>query len=210
VWFQPAGTIRHNVARALSNSFATEENMDVENSSSSSSSCTSELSDPESIKSSVSQTISSVHHHQKAAGRTQRFSSSSATRHEFPTSNSAGLEFQRTPNRANSKPWRTGSCSAAAASPSNIRSMISAGTLHRGGSGSQQLHISKSLSQNFVEMDFELEEDSSFWNDHNVQVEFFPSFIHFFLNVFLEFLIVDVVEILEETDYLRLNLEKPK
>lgn len=185
--------------------------MDVENSSSSSSSCTSELSDPESIKSSVSQTISSVHHHQKAAGRTQRFSSSSsATRHEFPTSNSAGLEFQRTPNRANSKPWRTGSCSAAAASPSNIRSMISAGTLHRGGSGSQQLHISKSLSQNFVEMDFELEEDSSFWNDHNVQVEFFPSFIHFFLNVFLEFLIVDVVEILEETDYLRLNLEKPK
>ncbi|CAK9265534.1 unnamed protein product [Sphagnum jensenii] len=167
-----AGTIRHNVARALSNSFATEENIDVENSSSSSSSCTSELSDPESIKSSVSQTISSVHHHQKAAGRTQRFSSSSssATRHEFPTSNSAGLEFQRTPNRANSKPWRTGSCSAAAASPSNIRSMISAGTLHRGGSGSQQLHISKSLSQNFVEMDFELEEDSSFWNDHNVQV----------------------------------------
>lgn len=186
--------------------------MDVENSSSSSSSCTSELSDPESIKSSVSQTRSSVHHHQKAAGRTQRFSSSSssATRHEFPTSNSAGLEFQRTPNRANSKPWRTGSCSAAAASPSNIRSIMSAGTLYRGGSGSQQLHISKSLSQNFVEMDFELEEDSSFWNDHNVQVEFFPFFIHFFLSVFVEFLIVDVVEILEEMDYLRLNLEKPK
>ncbi len=186
--------------------------MDVENSSSSSSSCTSELSDPESIKSSVSQTRSSVHHHQKAAGRSQRFSSSSssATRHEFPTSNSAGLEFQRTPNRANSKPWRTGSCSAAAASPSNIRSIMSAGTLHRGGSGSQQLHISKSLSQNFVEMDFELEEDSSFWNDHNVQVEFFPFFTHLFLNVFVEFLIVDVVEILEETDYLRLNLDKPK
>ncbi len=186
--------------------------MDVENSSSSSSSCTSELSDPESIKSSVSQTRSSVHHHQKAAGRTQRFSSSSssATRHEFPTSNSAGLEFQRTPNRANSKPWRTGSCSAAAASPSNVRSIMSAGTLHRGGSGSQQLHISKSLSQNFVEMDFELEEDSSFWNDHNVQVEFFPSFILFFKIVFVQFLIVDVVEILEETDYLRLNMEKPK
>jgi hypothetical protein len=36
------------------------------------------------------------------------------------------------------------------------------------------------LSQNFVEMDFELEEDSSFWNDHNVQVSFFlPSFISF-------------------------------
>jgi hypothetical protein len=85
---------------------------------------------------------------------------------------------------------------------------MSAGTLHRGGSGSQQLHISKSLSQNFVEMDFELEEDSSFWNDHNVQVKFFFSFIHFFLNVFVQFLIV--VEILEETDYLRLNLEKPK
>jgi hypothetical protein len=86
----------------------------------------------------------------------------------------AAGEFQKTPSRA-LKPWRNGPFGTAAAatssnsSPGNIRSM--AAGMPRGSGLLQQQQLSN-LSQNSRDVDFELEEDPCFWNDHNVQVHF--------------------------------------
>jgi hypothetical protein len=86
----------------------------------------------------------------------------------------AAGELQKTPSRA-LKPWRNGPFGTAAAatssnsSPGNIRSM--AAGMPRGSGLLQQQQLSN-LSQNSRDVDFELEEDPCFWNDHNVQVHF--------------------------------------
>jgi len=88
----------------------------------------------------------------------------------------AAREFQKTPSRA-LKPWRNGpfgttaAATSSSSTPGNIRSMA-AGMPRGSGLLHQQQQQLSNLSQNSRDMDFELEEDPCFWNDHNVQVHF--------------------------------------
>ncbi|KAH9532376.1 hypothetical protein CY35_19G090000 [Sphagnum magellanicum] len=177
-----AGTLRHSaVARALSSSFGGGGGMGEESMTSSTS--TSDFSDPESIhSSSLSQATPRSTHKRRATKQHKKSVTTTRAAQEFlpgVLNAAAAGEFQKTPSRA-LKPWRNGpfgtTAAAAAAvatssssTPGNIRSMA-AGMPRGSGLLHQQQQQLSNLSQNSRDMDFELEEDPCFWNDHNVQV----------------------------------------
>ncbi len=151
-----------------------------------SSTSTSDFSDPESIhSSSLSQATTRSTHKRRATKQHKKSATTTRAAQEFLPGvliAAAAGEFQKTPSRA-LKPWRNGpfgttAAAAAAAiatssssSPGNIRSMA-AGMLRGSGLLQQQQQQLSNLSQNSRDMEFELEEDPCFWNDHNVQVHF--------------------------------------
>jgi hypothetical protein len=152
-----------------------------------SSTSTSDFSDPESIhSSSLSQATPRSTHKRRATKQHKKSVTTTRAAQEFlpgVLNAAAAGEFQKTPSRA-LKPWRNGpfgttAAAAAAAAvatsssstPGNIRSMA-AGMPRGSGLLHQQQQQLSNLSQNSRDMDFELEEDPCFWNDHNVQVHF--------------------------------------
>jgi len=150
-----------------------------------SSTSTSDFSDPESIhSSSLSQATPRSTHKRRATKQHKKSVTTTRAAQEFlpgVLNAAAAGEFQKTPSRA-LKPWRNGpfgtTAAAAAAvatssssTPGNIRSMA-AGMPRGSGLLHQQQQQLSNLSQNSRDMDFELEEDPCFWNDHNVQVHF--------------------------------------
>jgi hypothetical protein len=148
-----------------------------------SSTSTSDFSDTESIhSSSLSQATTRSTHKRRATKQHKKSATTTRAAQEFLPGvliAAAAGEFQKTPSRA-LKPWRngpfgtTGAAGAAGAtssssSPGNIRGMA-AGMPRGSGLLQQQQQQLSNLSQNSRDMDFELEEDPCFWNDHNVQV----------------------------------------
>jgi hypothetical protein len=150
-----------------------------------SSTSTSDFSDPESIhSSSLSQATTRATHKRRATEQHKKSATTTRAAQEFLPGvliAAAAGEFQKTPSRA-LKPWRNGPFGTAAAaaavatssssSPGNIRNMAAAMPRGSGLLQQQQQQQLSNLSQNSRDMDFELEEDPCFWNDHNVQVHF--------------------------------------